>query len=441
MKTTLRLIAILLLLAMTAAFGGGGLKQSPGSGGSLSIKDKTGKKTVVVSMLFLEDVFKEAEKKFEEKHRDVDIRLKYVQTKDDWKEGDLEKFVKSANTDLLSGNGPDILVTDPLPVGKYVSGSRLVNLSGFMDQDPSFRKDLYFGNILDNLQTNGALYGIPVRFMLETMVGDEEAVKKSGARIDDTTWTWNEFARMARTLKKSGSPAAYAASPQSLLTARVRADYSAFVDEPHRKANFAGAIFIKLLKETKALFDGNLVTDKAGDASFKSTYIQNPEEFFSFPRAFYKQPGLYRIPLEEGQKPGGFFTAFQTLGINEKSLVKTEAWEFIKFMLSEEMQDYKGLDGFPLNKAVYEKQLGQLLQSGRVTIEAGPDEGMTVDVNPADAEYQRRLILELSNPVSVNNFVVENTLLTETKAFFTGQKSAEETAERIQNRINAYLNE
>ncbi|SEF72364.1 ABC transporter substrate-binding protein [Paenibacillus sp. UNC499MF] len=441
MKTTLRLIAILLLLAMTAAFGGGGPKQSPGSGGSLSAKDENGKKIVVVSMLFLEDVFKEAEKKFEEKHPDVDIRLKYVQTKDDWKEGDLEKFVKSANTDLLSGNGPDILVTDPLPIGKYVSGSALANLSGFMNQDPSFHKDLYFGNILDNLQINGALYGIPVRFMLETMVGDEEAVKKSGARIDDSTWTWHEFAGMARTLKKSGSPAAYTTSPQSLLTARVRADYSAFVDEPHRRANFADAAFIKLLNETKALFDGNFVTDKAGDASFKSTYIQDPEEFFSFPRAFYKQPRLYRIPLGVGQKPGGFFTAFQTLGMNEKSPVKKEAWEFIKFMLSEEMQDYKGLNGFPLNKAVYEKQLGQVLKFGQVTIEAGPDEGVSVDVKPADAEYQRRLISELSNPVPANNSVVGNMLLTETKAFFNGQKSAEETAGRIQSRINAYLNE
>lgn len=405
------------------------------------MKDKSGKKTVVVSMLFLEDVYREAKKKFEEMYPDVEILLKYVQTKDDWKEGDLEKFVKTTNMDMLSANGPDVLVTDPLPVGKYVSGSALANLSGLMDQDLSFHKELYFGNILDNLQTNGVLYGVPLRFMLETMVGDEEAVMKSGVRIDDAAWTWHEFAGMARTLKKSGSPAVYTASPQSLLTARVRANYSAFVDEPHGRANFADAAFIKLLNETKALFDGNVITDKAGDASFKSTYIQNPEEFFSFPRAFYKKPALYRNPLADGQKPGGFFTAFQTLGIYEKSAVKKEAWEFIKFMLSEEMQDYKGLNGFPLNKAVYEKQLGQVLQSGQVTIEAGPDEGVTVDVKPADAEYQRRLISELSNPVSVGNSVVENALLTETKAFFTGHLSAEEAAERIQNRVLAYLNE
>ncbi|MBV6713403.1 ABC transporter substrate-binding protein [Paenibacillus chitinolyticus] len=441
MKRMFLLLATLLLLTTTAACGGGGRTQAPDSGGTSHGENKNGKKTVVVSMLFLDEVFREAKKKFEQKHPDVEIRLTYVQTKDNWKEGDREKFVKSTNTEMLSGKGPDVLVLDPLPMGKYASNNALASLSGLMDQDPSFHKDLYFGNILDNLSINGALYGMPMRFILETMVGDEGAVKKAGVRIDDNVWTWNEFAETAKAMKKSGSPAAYAASPPSMLNARVKADYPAFVDEPNRKAKFDQASFIKLLNEVKALFDGNVMADKAAEASFKSIYIQNPEEFFSFPRALYKQPKLYRSPLAAGQKPGGFFLPYQTLGINENSAVKTEAWAFIKFMLSDDIQDVKGLGGFPLNKDVYGRQLDQMLKNGKVKIEDGPEEGGTVDVNPADIEYQKQLISGLSHPIPTNTSMVEDALLIESKSFFAGQKSAEEAAKEIQDRVNAYLNE
>ncbi|MFE4573421.1 ABC transporter substrate-binding protein [Paenibacillus chitinolyticus] len=441
MKRMLLLITTLLLLTTTAVCGGWGRTQAPDSGGTSRGENKNGKKTVIVSMLFLDEVFREAKKKFEQKHPDVEIRLTYVQTKDNWKVGDQERFIKSTNAEMLSGKGPDVLVLDPLPMGKYASSNALVNLSRLMDQDPSFHKDLYFGNILDNLHINGVLYGMPMRFMLETMVGDEGAVRKAGVGIDDTVWTWNEFAETAKAMKKNGFPAAYAASPPSMLKAMVKADYPSFVDEPNGKAKFDQASFIKLLNEVKALFDGKVIADKPAVVSFKSAYIQNPEEFFSFPRALYKQPKLYRSPLAVGQKPGGFYMPEQILGINENSTVKMEAWAFIKFMLSDDIQGVNGLGGFPLNKDVYGRQLDQVLKNGKVKIEDGPEEGGTVDVSPADIEYQKELISGLSNPIPTNTSMIEDVLLKESKAFFTGQKSAEEVAKEIQDRANTYLNE
>ncbi|NUU62037.1 hypothetical protein [Paenibacillus agri] len=93
------------------------------------------------STFFPSDYFKEAKKKYEAKHPNITIALKAVETDDAHLEENLEKFVKTTGTAMLSGQGPDLIEMDQLPSGDYVKRKMLANLGDIMDHDPDFKKD------------------------------------------------------------------------------------------------------------------------------------------------------------------------------------------------------------------------------------------------------------------------------------------------------------
>lgn len=147
---------------------------------------------------------------------------------------------------------------------------------------------------------------------------------------------------------------------------------------------------------------------------------------------------FYNKPLAEGQKPGGFFSAGTMLSINAKSAVKNEAWDFVKFLISDEVDP----DGFPLNKNVYKKQEQQILQQGTVNAdEEGPEHGKPYKVHAADLQRLDEYVNAAVHFVGFEDSKIEEIILEEAKAFFIGQKSAEAVAKLIQNRVTLVLDE
>lgn len=131
--------------------------------------------------------------KYGEKHPDVEIEIKeFSQGEGSDLEGDLAKYVNTTNTELLSGKGADLIALDVsgFPVGKYVDEQALVNLSEWMDKDPDFDTQSYEMNILDGAKIRGGLYTLPLRFFLDSLMGDAKAIEQSGVTFDDRAWTW-----------------------------------------------------------------------------------------------------------------------------------------------------------------------------------------------------------------------------------------------------------
>lgn len=217
-KLLLILFAMMLMSAVTTACsspettdshennGGKSDQQYPDKGTSAppnadgSIKGNSGneKKTIVFSTFFPDDFFQEAKKKYEATHPNITIDLRFIESDSAHLETNLEKFVKTTNTAMLSGNGPDLIEMDQLPFGSYINKQLLANIGDIIDQDPSFEKEQYFNNILDGLQQNGGIYGMPLSFFVNAFIGNETAIANSGVQIDDSTWDWSQFAAMER---------------------------------------------------------------------------------------------------------------------------------------------------------------------------------------------------------------------------------------------------
>lgn len=419
-----------------------------------SSRGENGKTVITFATFYENDLFKEAKRKYEEKHPNIEIQLTYQHASgmdanwDNW-ETIHEQFVKTTNTQMLAGSGPDVLELDELPIGQYVNQKVLVNVGELMENDPDFHKDQYFVNILDNFKLNDGTYAIPLRFYLDGFTGVQEDIEQTGVSFNDQSWTWEQFIRVSKEMINKGDKkhAFDAPTPGGLLNNLVQGRYSEFVDEANRKAHFDSAAFIGLMKQVEQMLDQGIITTEGRGAD--ATYFRN-EIILSISDYLRKQDSsygygekFYIMPHAEGQEAGGHFQPLNMIGINAHSPVKEEAWDFVKFLMSEELGHSTDLldpgnqGGFPLNRHVYQKQAQHLLQIGKMN----DYEGREFTITEKDLQSLESYLTAAVHPIEYKHTLIQEIIYEESKAFFAGQKSAEAVAKLIQNRVTTYLNE
>lgn len=417
----------------------GGHQPQNGSGSSSANGEK---KTVVFSTFWKDEKFAEAKKRYEALHPHIEIKLEYIDTDDAHVEADLEKFTTTTNTAMLAGKGPDLLEMDKLPIDSYVKNGLLTDLDTMIEHDPSFKRDDYFTNVLDNAKVGGGLYGMPLSFFLMGFAGDADAIAKAGVQVDDKSWSWEDFAGIGNKLVKDGEfKNVIAATPGSLLTMMVTDHYASFVDVLNRKASFDSPAFLAMLEQVKKMADDGVIGE--GRPYFFPTQINSAGDYLTSMQEYLsKNMHLYAKPHTKETSPGGYFRSYRTIGLNAKSDVKQEAWDFIKFMMSEDMDHSPLHAGFPINKKVYAKGLEELKGMGSVKgHEEGPLKGASVQVDDARIERLNGYVNGAVHPVAYQSDKIGEIVYQETLAFFSGQKTAEAVAKLIQNKATTYLNE
>lgn len=431
-------LIVAITMSLTACSGGQAGETKQGQ------QEQNGKKIVVLSVLEADPMYSLAEKKYEEQHPDVDIQIKeYSGGEGSNQEGDVEKYVKTTNTELMSGKGADLIALDVsgLSVEKYVDKQLLVNLSELMEQDPSFDSNLYEMNILDGAKMRGGLYSLPLRFFLDSLMGDKKAIEQSGVKFDDSTWTWGEFTEVGKRLAASGGHTYSMGNtpPELMLNILFIDNYTRIVHEEKRPASFDTNAFVELMEQVKKMYEDKVVTDaevNAGDYFFAPALILSPEDYFVGPAMFYEQGKIYRKPLAAGQQTGVTFLTHKKLGLNRNSNVQAEAWDFLKFLLSEEMQTMPGLQGFSLNKKVNERTFKDLEEKGAIESPMGS----AILVQKADIDMIKQMLADATTPQK-NESKIQQIIEEEAKAYFSGQKSAQAVADLVANRVTTYLNE
>ncbi|MFE5321520.1 ABC transporter substrate-binding protein [Paenibacillus sp. NPDC056579] len=444
------MLSIVLLLSACSGNGSGAPTGSP-TGDSKSLT-KGGKKTVVVSVLRNNRFLETAVRSFEEKHKDIHIEIKEYKASEGTENGksrealsmaDVEKYVQSVTTQVISGKGSDLILMNNLPQNKFVTKKLLVNLNDLMARDSSFARNALYANILKASQDGDGLYVMPLSLSLETVQGNTKLLKKANISVDkNNPWSWSQFKDVAKKLKQQGDSEGYYNLIMSpLLYDYIEDNYVQLVGQG--KPNFDSDLFRNMMKEIKSIYDEGLLsegfTSDPNKAIFKMVGITNPMVALTMPSDF----DYYQKPSASGKKEGVPFKTMDSFGINSKSGVQAEAWEFIKFLLSEEVQASPDLFGLPINKVAADKKLNEVLQ----IIESGSIElPISKDMLP-NSETMKKRITEVQKLISEvgarrsSDMKVLTIAMEEFESFKNGQKSAEEVSKLIQNRVTTYLNE
>ncbi|MBT2762116.1 extracellular solute-binding protein [Paenibacillus sp. ISL-20] len=422
-------------------------KAASGAGADEKDSNTGGNKTIVFSTFFLDERFQAAKKKYEKLHPNIEIKLEYVETDDAHMEAEMEKYITTTNTAMLAGKGPDLLQMDLLPTDNYVKHNLLADLGTMMDQDSSLRKEDYFTNILDAVRTDDGLYSMPLSFFLMGFAGDEDAITKSGIKVDDKAWSWEDFTEIANQLvatKTNGySSALIYGSPENLLADIVLDNYSLYVDKASGTAQFDIDRFMSLMDQVKTMYVNHIInTDYRNGAYFRNIQINSPWDYLVSLREYGENISLFIKPHDSDKPAGGYFLTYRDVGINANSKVQAEAWDFLTFMMSEEIQTPPTKAGFPINKNAFAKQIKQLKEEGKVqAYKEGPLQGLIFKVDEAKLDQLERFVNGAIHKVEYKSDKVRDTIIKDTVAYFTGQKSANDVAGLIQNKVTTYLNE
>ncbi|MFS0840592.1 ABC transporter substrate-binding protein [Paenibacillus sp. 1P03SA] len=449
MKKPVWVVFICAALA-TSACGAGGSGEAGGTSAKEKPKSKDGKTIVTLSLKSSDPFFQTVEKKFEEKYPDIDLQIQsYKQASEKWGAGDFEKYVKTTNTALLSGKGADIIELSDLPVDKYVHGKLVANLNEMFDQDKTLKKEELNLNILSGMKKkDGGLYTLPASFYLRTYIGDGDSIKKANVQIDDAKWTWNQFEETAKKVREKdggGGKAkrpVFTEDPGVILQEIIMDRYGELVDPATMKAKFDSPAFTDLLKSIKNMYDEKIMKSETAEgetALFYSAAFLTPQDMVVNPHESYSNPKLLQKPHAEGTKGGIRIIPVHEFAVQAKSSVKAEAWTFLSFLYSKDVQSLQDLKGFSLLKEVNDKKLDEIQKQVRAGTFKLPT-GKTAKISDDQFNHYKQLIRKAES-FSAFDMKVLSIINEETPAYFSGQKPAEEVAKLIQNRATTYLNE
>jgi len=409
-----------------------------------------------------------AVKKFEELHPGVSVEVKeYTSNPSEIGEGvraadpgDIEKYVTAMNAQLMSGQGSDIILLNNLPYQTYADKNLLVDLGGLMQSDQSFDRGKYYQNIFKALEYKDKLYGLPVNIGIDIIAADRTLLADSQVQIDDSSWDWNDFVKTAEKVindnQNGGTREMYALAgmdEKRLIATLVKENYDSLVDPEKKTANFTGQEFLDLLSLSKYLLDHKLVnTDTAqtnitdlvsrGKLVFNFTSLGGFWDLQVAKTIFSEGVQLLKPP---GNESGLFFSTGSMYGISSKSFNQELAWEFLKLLVSDDMQTQGGM---PINKSVLPQIAQNFTQAiqkngGKMRIKDDGIPAQSITLQPPtqeDVDYMENLLSKAKVYIGTDQKII-SIVQEETAAFFTGQKTAETTAQLIQDRVSTYLNE
>ena len=180
-----------------------------------------------------------------------------------------------------------------------------------------------------------------------------------------------------------------------------------------------------------------------GNTLFNMTQVNMPMDFLTMPQMEFNGKGkLYNLP-GNGEKETVSFSSNAMFAIYNNSKVKNEAWEFLKYLLSDEIQSGMELTGFPVNKEAAKMAAAKAIEmpTKGVMKARGPDG--EIDIKPAteaDAAAMEKVLNEVNRYDGADREILK-IILEEAESFFKGQKSVDEVTGLIQNRVITYLNE
>lgn len=356
------------------------------------------------------------------------------------------------NLEIIVGDIPDIFymfVPGNWPIETYSNKEIFENLYPYIDADPGISRDDLFSSILEASEHDGALYTVPVTYVVEMLMGHRSVFGDSDLTIDAICNYVGEHEGDLEYLYKN-----VGLHQGDLLSTMLGTGGGGFIDWENGICNFESKEFITLLNTDAMLPNFEYIlkqllenADSEGTNRFmvlKSGRVSNMLNYLSDVYDYGDDLACYGIPAI-GEEPAFYADANVSIAISSIGKHKAEAWDFVKqFLYNEEMLTELGNGNggqLPINRAAFDK-LAEYWLSSEGSYE-GWGEGVGYSLRKQtqeDVEFFR-YVIDSVNAISVNNDPVREIVIDEAGALFAGAKSAAEVASIIQSRTKIYVAE
>ena len=381
----------------------------------------------------------------------VDVKVNYAVAMG--KEGGMvSDYIRALNTELLAGNGADVLVLDGLPTDSYVEKGVLADISDVIK--PLEESKELLTNISSCYQSKGKVYQMPIRVSVPIVVGKKEGI--SAMKDMDSILSYIEKEREV----PYSPPTTYKALLQDYLALYAKNLYVDGKPDKERLAAFLEKLKkiadnCKAVEHEKDGDTGGELSD-AGDTSIDSSWLFQNRSFMGLIKKKYSTGTMQMTSIFSAQVACTISkeTGLDLSSINQKFIPKclvglnhsgknTEiAKKFIRFLFTKDVQDTDVYDGFPVNSSSLDKWMAKELES-EVSFGASDGDGNRVMGSWPDKEQREHLksiIKGVNSPIEMNQNVY-GIIIQETLPFFIGDIDAKQAAAAAYSKLSTYLAE
>ena len=441
--------------------------KTQGESGELALLTKVSpdqvvpKETLVLGVLTGGYNYEPAVVKFNRRNEKYRIVLKEYYNYGDHGDLTLEDALAKLYADLVSDRCPDLLEVSGLNLTQLAARNVFQDLRPYLEKSSVFRPEDFLNEILDAYTFDGTLVTIPYAVFLETIMGHAQ---QTGP---ETAWTPERVIALA-----DANPNAElfdGADRTDILNFLMEYGEDAFVDWNAGECSFESEQFKSLLEFVKEFPE---TVEHDPDRPSTPARIQNGEvllknvELYNFDtiqidlETFGSDAVCVGYPTTDGGRHA--MTAIFSYAVTSGSKNKDGAWAFIESVLAEEGGS-NGM-GFPSVKQRLETSLEMAVsvkymldEKGEVTLDESGEpvvlentssvsygDGWSYTYHTATREEAALILSLLANarPAFMDSdSEIRSIISQETEAFYSGQKTVEETAKIIQNRVSLYVSE
>lgn len=365
-----------------------------------------------------------------------------------------EDPITKLNADIMAGNIPDILcVSTDMPLDEYAAKGLVEDLYPYLDADAELSREDFIPSILSSISSGDKLYQMAARFTVTTVIGRTSEVGETPG------WTMDE---MMAVIDSKGDDAIpfYWGSRETMLSNLCAENAKYFVNWETGECSFDSEEFIKILEFCNT-FDSEEDMNWDEDTSLPSM-IQDGTVLFEYSSISFDEIQLYSSMFGEDitfigwpseERRGAGVTPYGGLAMSAKSENKEGAWEFIRSFLTKDYQYYNCEWDLPTRQDVFDMLMKAHTATEEYTDEYGEtiypyESGWTwdefeVEMGPLTEEEAKMMtdLIESADHMYYYDTNVMDIITEEAQVYFDGQKSAEEVAKIIQNRVQTYVNE
>ncbi len=377
-------------------------------------------------------------------------RIKVV---DYYDEEDWETGRNAYEEAILDGSSCDIFSVNTDEYKSFARKGLYADLSELMNNDPDVKREDYFENILKAFEVDGKLYAMPTSFNINTLVGKTAIWGEERADM-------KKFVEVAGKLPKD-SYLMEGISKSGWLYTALMAGFDNYINWETGECSFASPEFIELLETANSFpkeYNWDSVTGSTPQL-LESNKIALYTEYMSQITDYQLTKVLFGEPITNVGFPGApgngsIITGYSSLfAISEQCENKEGAWEFVKYMISEDYQSNYIEWSIPIHKGAFDKRMEKAMEKGFYKNEDGEEveapvmtygwQDVTVEVYAATQEDVKefRAIIEGAQTTASMDTEIMTMIEEETAPFFDGKKSAKEVADIIQGRVKIYVNE
>lgn len=347
--------------------------------------------------------------------------------------GSPEEAARQFRIDVLSGKIPDILILNSADYQAFAEAGLLEDLSPYISA-AGFDSEEYYTNVTAGMKYKTALIGIITGFELYTLTADKPISLPEGYSLSDMgdildreneyrlNFVSNTYTGVLETcLLNSGTDIIDFETKQLSVTKEQLVAYLEFAAK-YGFENWKDYPFPEQPVSGLGIYSVNITSSNQVLNSYLLKQMETFGEEFTY------------IGYPETEGNGAVIYPVYALGMSAACENKEAAWDFIEsFFTEEEQSRYLSNGYFSVNRELTESYMGKDIDG-----DAASEENGTYSTR----QYQELMeVIAGAEEIKWLNEEINTIIYEEADAYFSGAKTAEETADLILERLQIYIDE